>query len=631
MAAIASYPDRSNFTTQPSSVSQREPERWDYTGPSGQETAMGYQLKAHPTHSQGSLTRKLDAVPFANPQMNGNARPPSDPTQRDFGEKLSRNGTPSSTKAASNYDSSYLSPPKGGRFRPALSDKSRSGSEADSLLDLYGHPRSVIEGTEKNERDVRLEDLYVDQDDHDNSRWIHRDKLAMIESNELQEAGIKLPRQHQSKSSLRHKKTHSRNQSTTSIRDPEPIVPGNREGKRQKVQSPDPQYLQDDGMDFDLRPLEERGADSYGGRGPSAMYHQPSLRQSGSKIPLPKTSPAPSTHGYIGSSIPLPKNRVVSGDSNGGDEEGLTYNRMRSRSNSIGSRNLLDTGTNGTSTPPQRYNDLDGLQHSPPKQRLISKAGSVTSARPKTSNGPRNISEPQKLRPSPSTQRSSPAFPRPKSRNGLEARPATAVNRPEGEAPWIADMYKPDPRLPPEQQMLPTHAKRLQQEQKEREAKAAGLSLQEYQQQQDQQSVRPDQRTSERPAERQPSPSSITRNDPFPYISSPYPNHNNNNSDLLPPPDRSFAPSSNQWPLKVAPPIKPPPTSTVNKTPTYNNGSSPIDQQPHGGYSTVPKIQSTPPIGSAPSPKPVLPQAMVQEKPRGKKEGGGCGGCCVVM
>jgi hypothetical protein len=32
-------------------------------------------------------------------------------------------------------------------------------------------------------------------------------------------------------------------------------------------------------------------------------------------------------------------------------------------------------------------------------------------------------------------------------------------------------MYKPDPRLPPDQQILPTHAKKLQQEQWQREGK----------------------------------------------------------------------------------------------------------------------------------------------------------------
>lgn len=36
-------------------------------------------------------------------------------------------------------------------------------------------------------------------------------------------------------------------------------------------------------------------------------------------------------------------------------------------------------------------------------------------------------------------------------------------------------MYKPDPRLPPDQQMLPTHAKRMMQEQWEKEGKTGAL------------------------------------------------------------------------------------------------------------------------------------------------------------
>lgn len=39
--------------------------------------------------------------------------------------------------------------------------------------------------------------------------------------------------------------------------------------------------------------------------------------------------------------------------------------------------------------------------------------------------------------------------------------PRNPINRPEGEAPWIADMYKPDPMLPQDEQIVPTHAKRL--------------------------------------------------------------------------------------------------------------------------------------------------------------------------
>lgn len=43
-------------------------------------------------------------------------------------------------------------------------------------------------------------------------------------------------------------------------------------------------------------------------------------------------------------------------------------------------------------------------------------------------------------------------------------RPLHLAARPEGDAPWLAEMYKPDPRLPQEEQIIPTHAKRLARE-----------------------------------------------------------------------------------------------------------------------------------------------------------------------
>lgn len=587
------------------------------------QNEIGYSQKASYSRSQNSLRQKADAMPLTTPSVNGNTRPPSDPTQKEYGEKLSRNGTPSSTRVPSSYDSSYLSPPKGSKFRPALiSNGSRSGSEADSLLDLYGHPRSVAEGTERSERDVTLEDLYnLDQEDPEGSRWIHRDKLAAIESHEMQEAGIKLPRQRRSKSSLRHKRSHSRNQSTTSVKDEEPAIPGTKEGQVQKVRSPVRLETYDESMDYDLRTRDEIAADSVPGSGSSAMYYLPNSGRSGSKIPLPKTSPLPIAQGHIERNIPLPRARGASGNWSGGDEGGLFYNKIRSRSNSVGNRVLLDgPEKNDTPTPAPRPASRNGLANSPPKQRSVSKPGSVSNARPRTSNGPRNISEPQKLRPSPSTQRSSPGFPRPKSRSGLETRPATAVNRPEGEAPWIAHMYKPDPRLPPEEQMLPTHAKRLQQEQREREAREATLNPHQ---------PPPATLTPERPLGITRTPSPLAANNPI-QPQQFQPTHQDHDIQSVDQPsDRANANSlSGQWPLRVAPPIEPPSVKHKNSS----NGISPISpDQPHGGYSTIPKVQSTPPIGSAPSPK-VMPQAMAQEKPeeKEKEKEKGCG-CCIIM
>lgn len=81
---------------------------------------------------------------------------------------------------------------------------------------------------------------------------------------------------------------------------------------------------------------------------------------------------------------------------------------------------------------------------------------------------------------SPSAASTSPSI-RPRSRLGLEPRPSTGVNRPEGEAPWLATMYKPDPMLPQDQQIIPTHAKRQQQlqweqAQRDSEQRRANLS-----------------------------------------------------------------------------------------------------------------------------------------------------------
>jgi hypothetical protein len=50
----------------------------------------------------------------------------------------------------------------------------------------------------------------------------------------------------------------------------------------------------------------------------------------------------------------------------------------------------------------------------------------------------------------------------------------------EGEPPWMVSAYRPDPRLPPDQQLLPTVAKRLQQEKWEREGKFGSVYDKEF-------------------------------------------------------------------------------------------------------------------------------------------------------
>lgn len=103
-------------------------------------------------------------------------------------------GQQTNPRANSKPNPTYLSPHNIGGPRPALSDVSRSGSEPDSLLDLYGRPRSQIDSGDLMDRAAGTVATFGDDEDPEHSRWIHRDKLALIESHEMQEAGIRLSR-----------------------------------------------------------------------------------------------------------------------------------------------------------------------------------------------------------------------------------------------------------------------------------------------------------------------------------------------------------------------------------------------------------------------------------------------------
>jgi hypothetical protein len=378
-------------------------------------------------------------------------------------------------KSAADIDPSYLSPYRNG-VRPALSG-SRSGSEADSLIDLYGRPRSIGEGSvgiaADRDRPIPPEELYLNDEDPERSRWIHRDKLALIESHEMREAGIKLPQQQTrltSKSKLLSESVQSHGVPVFLSQEAEELPTTEREQRR--TRSPTRPY--EDGHEtlvneFDLRTPEEIAADNDMDRNPSNSYRQQDLRKTSSRIPLPRSSPLPIPQGHIERDTPLPRKRGVSGTW-AGEENGISYNRIRSRGNSVGSQVLLDDPDASYYTP--THASRPGTGDSPNTTRVISNKPTSTHSRKTslTTNAPTIHQKPRQ-----SSVTASPRTPsstqRPKSRSGLEPRPPTAINRPEGDAPWLATMYKPDPRLPPDQQILPTHAKRLQQEQWERARK----------------------------------------------------------------------------------------------------------------------------------------------------------------
>ncbi|KAF2834707.1 hypothetical protein M501DRAFT_943657 [Patellaria atrata CBS 101060] len=160
-------------------------------------------------------------------------------------------------------------------------------------------------------------------------------------------------------------------------------------------------------------------------------------------------------------------------------------------------------------------------------------------------------------------------------------------------------MYKPDPRLPPDQQVIPTHAKRMMQEKWEKEGKTGSTFDKDFRLLNDEDLSR----FSKRQSQIQPEAPKMTEDEE----------------------------KATQWPLTGA-------------KPTASNGQSELQSPTHGGYKTIPTISSPqfPPgsraasraVSRAENPtsatgKPAQP-IQVQEQVEPEKQKGGCG-CCIVM
>ncbi|KAK2039710.1 hypothetical protein LZ31DRAFT_70087 [Colletotrichum somersetense] len=407
----------------------------------------------------------------------------------------------------------------------------------------------------------------------DDDKWIHRDKLAKIESQELQAAGIILPRMRASSKPPRRgrseEKLNGGSRRTTSVPPDEELPPPR---SRKSSVSPESRVpgdkMPEDMHSWDLRRPEEIESDE-------PYWVSAADKKSGSKIPVAKASPAPIPEFYLERNAPSGRRR-----SGGSELETIAYPKPRSRS---GSANTL--GANTTLQPAKR----SATDVSPRKTSGGNSAtGRKTSAQVKSGG-------------------------KTKTRGGKDSTGSVSGNRsatrpgdispgnkrPEGDPPWMVGSYRPDPRLPPEQQLLPTVAKRLQQEQWEREGKYGSVYDRDF-----------------RP---------LTAD------------------GLLKPPEAgsSTAPAEeeqeqhDEWPLKGEAP----------KSPT-----SPSIKQTNS-YSTMPKISDKPVTSPLPSPRgpisPIMSPQMPAETqsvtrvpdpssaamPSGsekKKKSGGCG-CCIVM
>ena len=491
-------------------------------------------------------------------------------------------------------------------------DLTPNGSSGESLIDLYRQHKSngpVPASTAGRNAQSSNTDL-------DSSRWIHRDKLTQIEIKEYEERGMQVPPellrraaalqgQHREERPNGHKpRSESRTQRRSDQRSSDQRYSDQQHNDQQRIdqqhgeqQHPtqrysDQQYSDprsttpefDDGAPFvpeDPRTPEEIAADPY----EDHLYASPGLKSSSSRIPLSTSSPLPVPIEHLERNTPLPRKRGASGQ---WDEENLYYSKQtRSRGNSGASQAILDEA-DGRS-------NLGSVPSSPEKIKPAARNG------PAKKPGSRNVSAHTNKSRTTSATRGSPAGLRPGTRSGPDGRPSTS-HKPEGDPPWLATMYKPDPRLPPDQQVIPTHAKRMMQEQWEREGRPgnafdrAFTPVSVY-------TTSPQQKPQQMPT---PSPSPPPQSQ---ELHSPQPPPDTKAGEE---PSRQGSNAEAGWPLRR-------PSAAEQRSPTVE----------HAGYSTMPKVQNTPPIGSLPSPKRLEAPVQNGMKDEKKKETG-CG-CCVVM
>ncbi|KAL7929805.1 hypothetical protein V8C35DRAFT_171815 [Trichoderma chlorosporum] len=370
------------------------------------------------------------------------------------------------------------------------------------------------------------------------SKWIHRDKLAQIESEELEAAGF-IPRSRAPSKQRRDKSARRGTDASEHI----------RPKQEQALESGDASTSP---WDFKVpdEATEEQGNASAGQNA-----------KGGSRIPVFKT---------------------------------------RSRSGSATLRELAPSAPIEKAVERPKPAQRSTTESSPKKPTAANRKNSepVNSKSNKAAGRPKTRSGPSKD----STNTNG----RPTTRSGE----ATLKKQPEGNPPWMVDSYRPDPRLPPEQQIIPTVAKRLMQEKWEQEGKFGDAYDKDF-----------------RPLNDNSLP--LFQNNAAPLEEA---------AKQEPPAEedvqtRDAAGQSDEWPLRPEAPKSPPPA---------RQGSS---------YSTMPKISDMqPPKSPLPGQRPPMTpqgtqgtaqsQSQLSEKaqstqripdvPDDQDQKGGCG-CCVIM
>ena len=409
----------------------------------------------------------------------------------------------------------------------------------------------------------------------ESSKWIHRDKLARIESEELQAAGIILPRG-QSRARSKSQNRTRRDQSQDKVNGRAKTASGSidqttRSRKNSEVptdpETPDAAAI----PAWDLRLPEEIATDGNG------YFSSNGSIKGVSKIPVAKLSPVPIPPEHLERGTPMIRRR----DGSPAEEDSISYPKPRVRSGSTA--NSLGSATNFTLAQPAKRSVTESAS---PKKITPPTAGRKTSGPGKGANGSAGRPKTRGA----TSKDSSNSNTRPSTRSGERELSMGGNKAPEGDPPWMVSAYRPDPRLPPDQQLLPTVAKRLQQEKWEKEGKFGNIFDKEFRPLNEEGFGKP----------------------PPPALENPAYAKGGETGE-------AEKKTGEDWPLRPEP-----------SSPAQQLGRS-------GSYSTMPKINDkhnpsplpSPRVGTSQTQEPgIIRTPDVPEEAEEKK--GGCG-CCVVM
>ncbi|KAK3366093.1 hypothetical protein B0T24DRAFT_413494 [Lasiosphaeria ovina] len=484
------------------------------------------------------------------------------------------NGETGSEMKARNFEPSYVSQSHHKDLKPRGAVKDNE-SPADSLLDLYGAGKG---DRPEEARKKGASDLFPGDNNEDNSKWIHRDKLAKIESEELQAAGFFLPKTRErarSKSQNRARRDQSQDKSNGQGRAAGAVDQMTAQSRKNSAAAVEPRTPDVASVpSWDLRLPEEAAEEGY--------FVSNGVGKGLSRIPVAKASPVPIPSEHLERDTLLVRKR----DHSSGEDDGLSLPRTRARSGSTGNPIARATanGSSQATTQPNKRNDASpkkGSAIAAPRKPSAIKPATGPAGRPRTRGGP-----------SKDSTSSGGGTTRPSTRSGeRELSLGSSSKQMEGEPPWMVSAYRPDPRLPPDQQLLPTVARRLQQERWEREGKFGSVYDKEFRPLTDEGFLQPPEfeASTEKEADKD---------------------------------DQRYDQNDDQadWPLK-----------TESRSPNMPGRA--------GSYSTMPKITDLPAMSPLPSPRTPVQQPPPQptpairvpappEEPPQKKDG--CG-CCVVM